>query len=73
MSDLYPIKEFKSEAEFIRVRRLIDDLVTTGRLKSEGLEPSAGSFFVERFLSDAGETWLLAVPDQAFRGYLRKA
>ena len=72
MSELYPIKEFKSEAEFNRVQRQIQDLESAGKLKADGLDPSEPSFFVERYVTETGETWLLAVPDQAFRGYLRK-
>lgn len=69
---LHPIEGFKTEAEFSRVLRQIQSLVSTGKLKADGLDPSEPSFFVQKYVTEKGETWLLAMPDQAFRGYLRR-
>lgn len=69
---LQQIQSFNTDAEFSAVQRSIGELVTAGKLKCVGLIPEEPRRFIERYVMDTGETWLLAHPDQAFRGYLHR-
>ena len=47
-------------------------LVRTGKLRECGLDPKDPWHFVEVFKSMDGAEWRMAIPDHAFRGYLKK-
>lgn len=70
--NLYPVDNFKSNEDFVKTKKKIIQLVDSGELVSEGLDENERVFFIEKYRGLNGELWLLAVPDQAFRGYLRK-
>ncbi len=71
MAELTSIDNFRDEKHYTEIRQKIDRLVRDGKLTSKGLDPTERSWFVEMYETSGGETWLLAHPDQAFRGYLR--
>jgi hypothetical protein len=72
MRNLRTIDEFKTDEEYRAIKDRIERLVGDGKLREQGLDPSEPFRFIEMYISDEGETWLLAQPDQAFRGYLKK-
>ena len=72
MNELRTIDEFKTAEEYRATKNRIAQLVRDGKLRAQGLDPSEPSRFIEMYVSDEGETWLFAQPDQAFRGYLKK-
>jgi len=69
---LVEVPEFVSEEHFTNVNLHIHALVREGKLISCGLDPSIHCFFVDVYKTPGGEIWLLATPDQAFRGYLKR-
>jgi hypothetical protein len=69
---LSEVDEFKTDKQFTEVKDLVYSLVRTGELRECGLDPKDPWHFVEVFKSMDGAEWHMAVPDHAFRGYLKK-
>ncbi|WP_417389148.1 hypothetical protein [Gimesia sp.] len=70
-NQLSEFNTFKNDTEFKEVKRRIEALVKSGDLRECGLDPSESTRFVEQYKSSCGDTWHLALPDHAFRGYLK--
>ena len=66
------VDRFGTDDDFKRTEQSISALISSGELKPMGLDPSDPFHLVHRFLDNNGAMWHLAMPDQAFRGYLRK-
>ena len=69
---MQPVERFPSQNDFLRAKRAIMQKVESGDMVAQGLDNRFQQFFVEKYLSSDGDLWLLAAPDQAFRGFLRK-
>lgn len=62
--------EFAAASDYARFRRLILEMVGRGALEAHQI--GAGPFYVEVYrCRDCMRCWVLAVPDQAFRGHWR--
>ena len=70
--ELQEVDEFKTDKQFSEVKQVVYGFVADGVLRECGLEPGDSWHFVEVFKSADGEEWHMAVPDHAFRGYLKK-
>lgn len=70
--ELHEVDEFKTDKQFSEVKEVVYRLVAEGVLRECGLDPGDPWHFVEVFKSVEGDEWHMAVPDQAFRGYLKK-
>jgi hypothetical protein len=66
------ISGFETEGEYLVTARRLQERVDAGEL--DELAPDLGHPFVyRRFLEKSScDVWVLAVPDQAFRGYLKR-
>jgi hypothetical protein len=69
---LQEIEEFATDKQFLEIKKAVNELMATGQLAESGLDSSDPWHYVEVFKSVDGSEWHLAVPDHAFRGYLRK-
>lgn len=69
---LNEVDGFKTDKQFTEVNAIISGLVRTGELRECGLDPSDPWHVVEVFKAQDGSEWHMAVPDHAFRGYLKK-
>jgi hypothetical protein len=69
---LSEVSEFTTDQEFARIKQTVYELVAAGELVECGLDPADSWHLVEVFRGLDGSEWKLAVPDHAFRGYLRK-
>ncbi|QDT27566.1 hypothetical protein Enr10x_28840 [Gimesia panareensis] len=69
---LHEYELFKNDEDYEIVKATIESLVRDGSLKSCGLNPSETTRYVEIYKTSSGDTWHLALPDHAFRGYLKK-
>lgn len=69
---LHEVNGFGNDKEFHETKAKIHGLMNLGHLQSLGLDPSDRSRFVEMYKASNGEIWRLAIPDHAFRGYLKK-
>ena len=68
-----PIKAFRNESHFSEIENKLELLVISGRLKNLGLISNNSPSFVTKYLDTVDDSiWLLAIPDQAFRGYLKQ-
>jgi hypothetical protein len=66
------IDKFESEADYIATSRELFQRVDRGELKPLNVqenEPFEHRYFLEQA---SGEVWILAIPDQAFRGFLKR-
>ena len=72
--ELSEIDRFNSDEHYFEVSKFIVSLVNEGKLRDKGLDPSnpEPGFYVELYEDLDGQVWRLAVPDKAYRGYLRK-
>ena len=69
---LLEIKEFATDKQFSETKQVVYGLVADGQLMECGLDPSDPWHFIEVFKTQDGSEWHMAIPDQAFRGYLKK-
>lgn len=69
---LTEIEGFTTDMQFSAVKDFVYSLVRIGKLKGCGLDPNEPWRFVEIFTAEDGSEWHMAIPDHAFRGYLRK-
>ncbi len=66
------ISSFKSEDEYLDTARLLQNKVNSGLL-TEVAPNEEGPFLCRRFVDNKSrEVWVFALPDQSFRGYLRR-
>ena len=72
VSDLVEVPKFRTDKEFQATKARIEELVREGALKECGLDPAEMVRFVEVYEGSNGDKWRLAIPDHAFRGYLKK-
>lgn len=70
--ELNEFDKFKNHEEYEYVKGIIVSLVRDGSLHECGLDLSETVRYVEIYKASNGETWYLALPDHAFRGYLKK-
>lgn len=63
---------FDTEDEYLKAARRLREQVDAGEI--EELQPTLDEpFLYRRFLEKSSrDVWVLAVPDQAFRGYLKR-
>jgi hypothetical protein len=66
------VERFGNDKQFEEMETKLQLLVRLGQLHAHGFDPSERVKLVEIFSTPDGETWRLAHPDHAFRGYLRK-
>jgi hypothetical protein len=69
---LQEVNEFTTDKQFSQVKDIVYGLVKDGELRECGLDSSDPWHFIEVFKSIDGSEWHMAIPDHAFRGYLRK-
>jgi hypothetical protein len=72
VSQLRPIFRFNTQGDFQATEKRLQQMVESGELENCGEDPHERSRLVEIFRTKDGEFWLLAHPDHAFRGFLRK-
>lgn len=60
--------EFKSEHDYIAIRRKITALVSDGHLKLIKQDDKGPFYIYEYQCTQCKQNWLFSVPDQAFRG-----
>ena len=64
---------FPAEDDYIRTRKRLSELCEAGVLESLGLDETPDSFYHELYrCRHCGYSWRLSVPDQAYRGGLKK-
>lgn len=69
---LQEIEAFMSDDAFEKTQQALQELVERGELKKCGLDSNEVFHYVEVYRDNDGDTWHLAVPDHAFRGYLKR-
>lgn len=70
---LREIVSFPTDQAFADTEKLIHSMVNDGKLISRGLDIAKSPFYLELYQDLDGAIWTLAVPDHAFRGYLKRA
>lgn len=64
---------FPTEKDYIRMRERLGELCEAGVLESLGLDETPDCFYHELYrCRHCGYHWRLSVPDQAYRGGLKK-
>ena len=71
-SRLAEIESFRSDDDLRKTQVHIAEMVQSGELTARGLDAEERSRFVEIYETADGEMWHLALPDHAFRGYLKR-
>jgi len=70
--ELIEIENFNNWEEYQDAEHRVRQLVKQGRLSECGLDPFESTMYVQVYKTQDGDVWRLAVPDHAFRGYLKR-